>query len=187
MPLRFSALVFTPPPSNPPFSTQIRLSTTILLAQIPIPPAHNISARLRITSVRGDGRCLYRAIAKNLAALEDRPLSERLERADADALRALAWKAMCVDRLKEFQRNNAVEGSLTSYCRAMRSPTFYAGEAEMLALVDVLQVPIAVFIQVARGELRNIATYGAKYGKKGGPGVRVLYVNGNHYDAILPR
>lgn len=191
-------LVFTPVPINPPFASPFRHTSTKLLtrltttlASIPAPPiiprALQISSSVRIVQVRGDGRCLYRAIAKNLAALENRRLPEHLERADADALRNMAWRAICVDRASEFERKHVVEGSLSAYCRAMRAPTFYAGEAEMLALADVLRVPIRVFIDVGRGNLKNVVTYGDKYAKGRSSGVRVLFVNGNHYNAILPR
>lgn len=97
---------------------------------------------------------------------------------------------MCVDRFNEFAARHIVEGSLRQYCRQMKVPTFYAGEAEMLALADVLRVPIRVYL-ITRGELRNIMTYGEKYGKRmktgKGSDVRVLYSNGNHYDALLQR
>ena len=149
------------------------------------------ASSLQVVPVRGDGRCLYRAIAKGLANSEGRRLTENLERADADALRSLAWKAICVDRTKEFAAKHVIEGSISSYCRQMRAPTFYAGEAEMLALVDVLKVPIKVYLNNG-GELRNIVTYGEKYKKRKGRlsrdiAVRVLYANGNHYDALVPR
>lgn len=153
-------------------------------AAIPNPPP------LRRVPVRGDGRCLYRAIAKNLAHTEGRPLSDNLERKDADALRNIAWKCICVDRTKEFISRHVIEGSITSYCSQMRNPTFYGGEAEMLALSDFLKRPIMVYLQ-DRGHLRNIATYGDKYNKSSKSHrekpIRLLYVNGNHYDALLYR
>lgn len=186
--------VFTLPP-RPPLSAQFaRTSHKLLTLTFQQPPTFRynpISASLssfRIVQVRGDGRCLYRAIAKGLANNEGRRLSESLERADADALRNMAFRAVCVDRFDEFATKRVVEGSLTQYCRRMRVPTFYAGEAEMLALADVLKVPIRVYL-ISRGEMRNIITYGEKYGKrmkrgKGGD-ICVLYSNGNHYDALL--
>lgn len=95
---------------------------------------------------------------------------------------------MCVDRFKEFQSKRIVERNLSHYCRQMRAPTFYAGEAEMLALADVLRVPIRVYL-AAGGQLRNIATYGEKYRKKKESGrdadVCVLYNGSNHYDALV--
>lgn len=199
-PSRRSTSPFSPPPvftlpPLPPFSSQFaRTSHKLLTLTFHQPPTfhyHPISASsspFRVVQVRGDGRCLYRAIAKGLANNEGRRLSESLERADADALREMAFRAVCVDRFNEFAAKQVVEGSLKHYCRRMRVPTFYAGEAEMLALADVLKVPIRVYL-ISRGELRNIITYGEKYGKRmktgKGSDVCVLYSNGNHYDALL--
>ena len=168
-------------------------TTPFATTPTPTPPPE-----LRIVPVRGDGRCLYRAIAKNLASTDGRRLSEDLERADADYLRKVAWKTICYDRSKEFEAKHVIEGSLKAYCAQMRNPTFYAGEAEMLALTDVLKRPIQVYLRSSRGELRNIQTYGQQYAAiktpKGRrkvtkivPAIRVLYTNGNHYDALLVR
>lgn len=191
-----------PPP--PVFAAQLRpVSTGIFrLAQVVVrvppavalpapPPPPSSSSNLRVVRVRGDGRCLFRAIAKNLAAADARVLPENLEREDADALRAFAWKAICVNRRNEFVKRHVIEGSIDSYCAQSRNPTFYGGEAELLALADVLKRPIRVFLRTDTG-LRNIMTYGEAYAKKtrvkkGDGAIRLLYVNGNHYDAILPR
>lgn len=137
-----------------------------------------------VKRVKGDGRCLYRSIARSLADEERRELPPKLETADADALRHLAWRTMCVDRAQEFMRRHVVEGSLKSYCAAMRSTTFYAGEAEILALSDALKIPIRVFLESGRG-MRNIATYGEQYKSK--KTIRVLYNGTNHYNAVLKR
>lgn len=149
------------------------------------------AARARVLSIRGDGRCLFRSIARSLALAAGRPLPEKLEVGDADALRALAWKEMCVVRKREFVDRMIVEGSMDAYCSALRRPEFYAGEAEMLALADVLRVPIAVYLREGGGgggRYRKIAEYGAEWGKvaKGGAKtpVRVLYNGYNHYDAL---
>lgn len=139
-----------------------------------------------IVRVKGDGRCLYRSIARSLADEESRQLPAHLETKDADALRHLAWRTMCVERAQEFVRKNIVEGSLRAYCAQMRSPSFFAGEAEILALSDALKIPISVFLDNGRGALRSIATYGEKY-KKSGKNIRVLYNGTNHYNAVLSR
>lgn len=150
------------------------------------------AGRARVLPIRGDGRCLFRSIARSLALAAGRPLPEKLEVGDADALRALAWKEMCVVRKREFVDRMIVEGNMDAYCTALRRPEFYAGEAEMLALADVLRVPIAVYLREGGGggggRYRKIAEYGAEWGKvaKGGvkTPVRVLYNGYNHYDAL---
>lgn len=156
----------------------------------PIQPAsaRTDGGRLVVVRVRGDGRCLYRSIARSLAAEEDRKLTSGLETSDADALRQLAWKSMCVERAAEFMRKNIVEGSMRNYCAQMRNPSFFAGEAEILALADVLRIPISIFLDSGRGSLRSIATYGEKHRKRaGGKTIRVLYNGTNHYNAVLLR
>lgn len=153
----------------------------------PIAPAQ-ASARLVVVRVKGDGRCLYRSIARSLAAEERRELPAKLETDDADALRKLAWHSICVERASEFMRKNIVEGSLRNYCAQMRSPTFFAGEAEILALSDALKTPICVFLDAGRGTLRPMATYGEKYRKRSsGKLIRVLYNGHNHYNAVVLR
>lgn len=145
--------------------------------------------------VRGDGRCLFRAIAKGLAFLNGKELGEGHERADADYLRKVAWNVICKQRRSEFERRNIVEGSLTSYCAASRHPTFYGGEPELFALADELRIPIAVYLRANDGRLQNIVTYGEEYYQKlqklnpkvKNPAIRLLYVNGNHYDALIPK
>lgn len=208
---RSRSLVFTPPPSVP-----VGVSWIVPPGSRRLPPLawsgarasgsgsdggsgrghgasgsgeHPGTTRLRVLQIRGDGRCLYRSIARAIAHAEGRTLSERLEREDADALRSIAWKAMCVDRRKEFEQRNIVEGSMETYCSEMRSPTFFAGEAEMLALSDALRLPIAVFLRDRHGKFRNIMTYGEKHAslRKTGPKVvRVLYNGTNHYSAVVP-
>ncbi|CAN8076658.1 unnamed protein product [Agarophyton chilense] len=181
--------VFTPIPSSN-FTSALRRSTRKLLWYATAMPFATISPPLRVVPVRGDGRCLYRAIAKNLASTDGRRLSENLERADADALRDIAWREICVERKKEFRAKQVIEGNLSSYCANMRNPRFYAGEAEMLALSDALRRPIMVYLRTAQGQLRNIITYGDQYTKgrfSARKTIRVLYMNGNHYDALLPR
>lgn len=157
---------------------------------IGIPPAHastTEAARLVVVNVKGDGRCLYRSIAKSLASEESRHLPAHLEREDADALRGIAWKHMCIDKAAEYAKKNIVEGSLRKYCAQMRSPTFFAGEAEILALSEALKIPISVFLNNS-GRLRSIATYGEKYRSKSrNKVIRVLYNGTNHYNAVLRR
>lgn len=151
------------------------------------PPSMKPQNKLQIVRVKGDGRCLYRSIARSLAHEESRSLPAHLETKDADALRHLAWRTMCVERASEFVRKNIVEGSLRAYCAQMRSPSFFAGEAEILALSDALKIPISVFLDNGRGALRSIATYGEKYMKRSGKNIRVLYNGTNHYNAVLSR
>jgi OTU-like cysteine protease len=190
------SLVFAAPPVVPVperWSLPVKPVRLPALAWNPPPARGGVRAdasaqHLRVVQIRGDGRCLFRAIARGIAHAERRQINEALEREDADALRGMAWKSMCVDRRKEFESQNIVEGNFSNYCQQMRSPSFFAGEAEMLALSDSLRIPIAVYLQDRKGGLRNIATYGGKYTKlrKLDMTVRVLYNGTNHYNSVLP-
>lgn len=185
--------VFTPPPRLSAPGGLKRLTRQLVWSLPALPPwllpapAH-AGGRLRVVRVKGDGRCLYRSIARSLASEEERELSQRWETEDADALRGLAYKEMCVTRAAEFAKRNIVEGNLRMYCSQMRNSTFFAGEAEILALSDALKVPISIFMDTGRGALKSIATYGTKHKKAAkGKTVRVLYNGTNHYNAVVAR
>jgi len=150
------------------------------------------SKDVQLVRILGDGRCLFRAIARNLAAIEKRSLSQSSETKDADFLRSAAYQVICIERKKEFASNMIIEGDINAYCASMKSPSFYGGEAEMFVLSDLLQKPIAVFLEVAPGKYQRIVEYGEQYKKKDANGhvvvpVRVLYNGYNHYDGLLPR
>lgn len=184
--------IFVAPPSVPIASRWVPARRPQFSLAFGMPPLALQPPPLRHVPVRGDGRCLFRAIAKNIARSEGRSLSERLERADADYLRNLAWNAICKRRRQEFAKRNIVEGNIASYCAVSKDPSFYGGEPELFALADELKVPIRVYLRAEGGRLRNIVTYGEKYEAKmrvkyGDGAIRLLYVNGNHYDALLPR
>ncbi|EME30282.1 peptidase [Galdieria sulphuraria] len=145
--------------------------------------------RLRKVSVKGDGRCLFRAIAKCLAHNEGRALPERLEVADADALRKEAHKIICIEQREKFEKSMIIEGNLRRYCQELLKPSFYGGEPEIWVLSEVFQVPIQVYLQTENGEYKKIVEYGKSFwNKKEGGGVlpiRLLYNGVNHYDALL--
>lgn len=185
-------IIFVSPPSVPVPHALTSIRRRAVELAFGGPPLALHPPPLRHVPVRGDGRCLFRAIAKNLARADGRRLSEQLERADADYLRNLAWTAICKRRRQEFVKRHVIEGNIASYCAISRNPTFYAGEPELLALADELKKTICVYLRVEGGQLRNIMTYGEQYKpkvkpKNGDGSIRLLYVNGNHYDALLTR
>lgn len=186
--------IFAAPPVHLPIPHQLEIGRaalfTLAFGNASMLAWHPPAGLKRVT-VKGDGRCLFRAIAKNLASTDGRKLPEHLERADADALRNIAWESICQRRRDEFVARNIIEGSITQYCAISRNPAYFAGEPELFALADVLKRPIKVFLRTANGAMKNIVTYGSKYKlktkpRKGDGAIRLLYVNGNHYDALLP-
>lgn len=147
---------------------------------------------LAVVRVKGDGRCLYRSIARSLASEESRTLSAALETEDADALRDLAYQYVTArDTAADFVRRNVVEGNFKKYTDKMRNPTFFAGEAEIFALANALRIPIAVYLEQNTNssgtkQLRNIATYGEKFKTKAkGKTIHVLYNGTNHFNALI--
>ncbi|KAA8499816.1 OTU domain-containing protein [Porphyridium purpureum] len=147
--------------------------------------------QVRVVRIKGDGRCMFRAIARNLAAFDGRNLSEGAERQDADFLRNAAYKVVCVEKKKEFQASYLIEGNIDHYCAQMRSPSFYGGETEMFILADLLQKPIAVYLPAGRSQFQKIICYGEKYLKKMPNGrsetIKLLYNGTNHYEALIDR
>lgn len=142
--------------------------------------------RLRRVPIKGDGRCLYRAISQGIAYEDGRNLSQRWETEDADALRLLAFNIICKQKRGEYKTNMVIEGNVDRYCSRMLSPKFFAGEVEMKELADALKRPIAVFIQQGGAGYRNIVTYGEKWGqsRKRNP-VKLLYNGQNHFDLLI--
>eukprot|EP00871_Galdieria_phlegrea_P004702 jgi/Galph1/5232/GphlegSOOS_G3879.1 len=169
-------LAWTTPFSNP-FSFFGKLPPAVALAT-------EHKRRLRRISVKGDGRCLFRAVAKCLAINEGRQLTEQLEVADADALRKEAWKVICVEKRPLFEKSMIIEGNIHNYCRHLLRPDFYGGEPEMLVLSEVFQSPIQVYISDGKGDYRKIVEYGKEFLSKGVKPIRLLYNGVNHYDAL---
>ena len=145
-----------------------------------LPPALQV---LRVHPIKGDGRCLFRAIAQSLAHVESRPLTEQYQTKDADALRKAAMYVICNEKRDAFEQAKVIEGDMTTYCRNMNSPNFYGGEPELFVLAEELRRPIAVYVPQGDG-FKAIVEYGAKYARERSR-IRILYNGQNHYDALL--
>jgi OTU-like cysteine protease len=131
--------------------------------------------------VRGDGRCLFRSVARSREATRGNlGMSERAEREVADDLRARA-----VIQLKQHRellaRFYVIETDFARYAKRMSNPRTFGGEPELLLLAKILHQPIAVYILI-NGRYKQIQVYGRQY--RGEP-CRILYSDGVHYDALL--
>ena len=79
------------------------------------------------------------------------------------------------------------------YCQRMRQPGQWGTAAEILALSAVLRRRITVYRRDGGGEFAVMAEYRpqgtAKIGRESDqlPSLALLYVNGAHYMALLPR
>lgn len=161
--------------------------------------------KLHVVRVRGDGKCLFRAIAIGLAADRGMALAPQREDVEADQLRLAVADAMCrtQDRRAQFpEALDAIEAedTLPRYCKRLVSETevFWGGEPEMLVLSKMLNKPIAVYVPGAvagrmgrkgKSPYVPIQVYGGEYRyKKDGSqrGVLRLLFNGtNHYDLLV--
>lgn len=156
--------------------------------------------QLRVIRIKGDGRCMFRALALGLARNHGRILGPAAEEAEADQLRLAVAEALCRTQQRRNEFGAAVlslqaEDSLQNYCRRILSPTFWGGEPELLVLSKMLSVPIYVYVAKSDAGRSGhgyvpIQKYGEEFskpkknGKKRRP-VRLLYTNGNHYDLLL--
>lgn len=138
---------------------------------------------LRVHPIKGDGRCMFRAIAQSLAHVEGRPLTTAFQTKDADALRKAAMYVICNEKRDAFEQAKVIEGDMKQYCRNMNSPNFFGGEPELFVLAEELRRPIAVYVPQGGG-FKAIVEYGAKYARER-PRIRILYNGQNHYDALL--
>lgn len=137
---------------------------------------------LTSSKIVGDGRCLFRSIARGRAVAKGEPIPKlHAEKKAADRLRARA-----VDELRRnkalLMRFYVIEDNFENYCERMSAPKTYAGEPELLMLAKILRTPIAVYLML-NGMYRRIQLYGKQY--QGEP-IRIRYCNATHYDSLIP-
>ncbi|KAK9857198.1 hypothetical protein WJX84_008501 [Apatococcus fuscideae] len=113
--------------------------------------------------VRGDGNCLFRALAQGshrLSAGSENALPEAEERQAAAQLR----RAIC-EELRNHQADIEpfLEGNFGAYVRRMESEATWGGEPELAVAPHCLQRPINVFTQRLLGPLEQISSYGDQY------------------------
>lgn len=137
---------------------------------------------LTCSKVVGDGRCLFRSVARGRAVARGETLPKpHAEKKAADKLRARA-----VAELRKHRglllRFYVIEDNFENYIERMALPRTYAGEPELLMLAKVLRMPIAVYLML-NGMYRRIQLYGKHYH---GEPIRIRYTNDTHYDALIP-
>ncbi|KAI3866091.1 hypothetical protein MKX03_003553 [Papaver bracteatum] len=136
----------------------------------------------KITRVRPDGRCLFRALVHGACLRSGQAAPDDTREGElADDLRARVIDEL-VRRKDEFYQWDL--GDFDVYVERMKKPTVWAGEPELLMASYVLQTPISVFvIESSSGKLRNITNYGQEYEENYDP-IKVLFLNYGHYDLL---
>ena len=161
-----------------------------------------IANRYNRHNVKGDGNCLFRAIAISLNFLKTNgevKLSEKHELEIAIKLRKIAASIVCKNGgenipqandsltyrqwiLYELSQKQGDKNELfQNYCKKMKNGNGWGGQVEILALSDYLQIPIVVFEE---DEERPVFLAGAKFDTK--KFIVLNRVNSNHYHALLP-
>ena len=112
---------------------------------------------LKLVKIKGDGRCLFRALAQGMARHQGIHLSASIETQEADQLRGAVAEALCRTPARRREFRDALlsvqaEGyTLPGYCRQLMSPGFWGGEPELLVLSSMLKVPIVVYTPTEHG------------------------------------
>lgn len=158
-----------------------------------------------IHKVRGDGRCMFRALAIGMAINEGMNLSPTEERKRADDLRMTVMDALCSsDKQRQIYEEAVIaitlDESIKRYCGRIRYPDFWGGESELLVLSRMYEQPVIVYIPELEarrsGSLLGtgfvpIAEYGLEFLKQptkeqeASKPVRLLYSGSNHYDLLV--
>lgn len=166
------------------------------------------SEHFQCVKIKGDGRCMFRALALGLAHLSKRNMTSSEETKEADTLRNAVFEQMCRD---EEKRKGHSEASMSikygdpdgieGYCRRIQKEDFWGGETELLVLAKLIRRPIMVYLpaHMAKNAASGsgyvcIQTYGEEYAskmnKKTGKvteraPVRLLYNGQTHYDLLI--
>lgn len=154
-----------------------------------------------IIKIKGDGRCLFRALAQGYAmATRGKFLTDDAETRSADALRETAVKENC----KDIPRLQAFGLDVDETCRRMLHPGTYGREPEIVGIVRAFErraVPMIVDVYRYRQDkatkklvLQRINKYTPTKNQERKPLalVRILYRENtrhpreNHFDLLVP-
>jgi len=134
----------------------------------------------KVIKIKGDGRCLFRAIVRALYGGEN-------EQQEADELRFRV--AAELPRLRDSGALNLgvpvdviCEGSFDEHVKQIKNPQVWGGEVELLALPSIVGSPIQVYIPGSYQQ--PIQEYGREL--RGKP-ICLLYDGKAHYDLLEPR
>ncbi|CAL6293315.1 unnamed protein product [Bathycoccus prasinos] len=159
--------------------------------------------------IKGDGRCMFRALALGLAHVSKTNLTSSEETREADTLRTAVFEQMCREEEKRkihAEANMSIKyggdgDGIEGYCRRIQKEDFWGGETELLVLAKLVKRPIIVYLpaHMAKNAASGsgyvcIQTYGEEYAKKTNKKtgkvterapVRLLYDGSVHYDLLI--
>ncbi|CAL6293647.1 unnamed protein product [Bathycoccus prasinos] len=159
--------------------------------------------------IKGDGRCMFRALALGLAHISKLNLTSSEETREADTLRTAVFEQMCREEEKRKEHAEATMSikyggdadGIEGYCRRIQKDDFWGGETELLVLAKLVKRPIMVYLpaHMAKNAASGsgyvcIQTYGEEYAKKTNKKtgkvterapVRLLYDGSVHYDLLI--
>lgn len=131
---------------------------------------------LGIRIIKGDGKCMFRALARGMARNKGVVLSPEDETRDADTLRLAVRDALCRsdERRRAFQEAvtsvEVAEGGIPKYCARLNDAGFWGGEVELMVLSRLLRVPIYVYRSSKEAGVEKLVGYGfapiVKYGEQ---------------------
>jgi hypothetical protein len=138
---------------------------------------------------------MFRAIAQGLARNRGMTLLASDEAREADVLRQAVHDALCRGEVDKTYRpavkSAVIDAPLPQYCVKLLDPKFWGGEPELLCLSRMLRTPLFVYLPNDSDGYAPLAKYGTEWLKPTGKKkrsrrpIRLLYVNGNHYDLLL--
>jgi len=131
---------------------------------------------LGIRVIKGDGKCMFRALARGMARNKGVVLTPEDETRDADTLRLAVRDALCRSDERRRVFSEAVtsvevaEGGIPKYCARLNDAGFWGGEVELMVISRLLQVPIYIYRSSKEAGVEKIVGYGfapiVKYGEQ---------------------
>jgi len=135
--------------------------------------------------VRGDGNCLFRALAQGFHLQSkglrvERVLSRGEETAAAAELRAKVIKEL-QDRRSDIEP--FIDQDYDVYLSRMARDGTWGGEPELVAAAHAMQMPVRVYT-FAGSQIQLVNEYGAEYMAFGEAAVSVFFHGMGHYDLL---
>lgn len=128
---------------------------------------------LEVVEMEGDGNCLFRAVS--LQVYGDCSMHLEVRR------RCLDFMAREVDHFRDF----VADEDFAEYIARKRMEGVHGNHAEIQAMSELYNRCIEVFVpDDQRGVVEPINIFHSEY-KNGDAPIRLCYMDGNHYDAIV--